>query len=192
MLLTTVARLLGGAKPNSTLLSPKTATATAKGEPRIVRPRVFALVAAFVLQLLPTASAAQATVTCEGDWQRARLTSYESYPEPGSEECIKYNGCKWEGLFAGVNGKRSENWVAQRNIAAVHQKHWNQFRGKMLRLRQGAREIVVQVLDLCSDSDCNGCCTNNLGGDGYLIDIEKYTMSRFGSGSGEVEFQVCG
>ena len=52
-------------------------------------------------------------------------------------------------------------------------------------------EIFVKVLDLCSDSDCNGCCTNNLGGDGYLIDIEKYTMQRFGSGSGEVNFQVC-
>ena len=27
--------------------------------------------------------------------------------------------------------------------------------------------------------------------DGFLIDIEKHTMARFGSGNGTVEFQVC-
>ncbi|SMH36298.1 hypothetical protein [Maritimibacter sp. HL-12] len=192
MLKTILARLLGGARSHPTLIPSPTADASAKRAPRMVRPKVFGFLMAAALHLLPTASTAQATVTCEGEWQRARLTNYESYPDPGSEECTKYNGCKWQGSFAGVNGKKSESWVAQRNIAAVHQKHWNQFRGKMLRLRQGGREIVVQVLDLCSDSDCNGCCTNNLGGDGYLIDIEKYTMSRFGSGSGVVDFQVCG
>ena len=138
------------------------------------------------------ASAAVGKVSFEGEWQSAALTNYESYPDPGSEECTKYNGCKWAGQFYGVQGKKTENWVARRNIAAVHQKHWNRFAGKNLRLRQGGREIVVQVLDLCSDTDCAGCCTNNLGGDGYLIDIEKHTMQRFGSGSGMVEFQVCG
>ncbi|MCK0142843.1 hypothetical protein [Aliiroseovarius sp. F20344] len=134
---------------------------------------------------------AVADVTCKGDWQKAALTNYESYPAPGSVECVEYNGCKWSGQFYGVNGKKSESWVANKNIAAVHQKDWKRLGGKHLRLRQGNREIVVQVLDLCADSDCSGCCTNNLGGDGYLIDIEKFTMERFGSGSGTVNFQVC-
>ena len=194
MFTATVAGPLVGAKPYrlpmpSTTEGPRP---SASGEPSMVRLGVFALLMAIVFLLLPTASAAQSSLTCEGEWRQARLTNYESYPEPGSKECIKYNGCKWEGKFAGVNGKRPESWVAQRNIAAVHQKHWGKFRGKVLRLRQGSREIAVQVLDLCSDADCNGCCTNNLGGDGYLIDIEKHTKARFGSGSGVVEFQVCG
>ena len=142
--------------------------------------------------LLFFAHGAVAKVTCEGEWRSAALTKYESYPDPGSVECVKYNGCKWAGQFYGVQGKKPENWVARTNIAAVHQKDWRRYGGKSLRLRKSGQEIVVQVLDLCSDSDCNGCCTNNLGGDGYLIDIEKYTMQRFGSGSGEVKFQVCG
>ncbi|MGG7644491.1 hypothetical protein ACQ5SP_06730 [Rhodovulum sp. YNF3179] len=144
------------------------------------------------LTLLFFAPAAAADVVCKGEWQSAALTNYESYPDPGSVECVQYNGCKWAGQFYGVRGKKSQDWVARRNIAAVHQKHWRKFGGKSLRLRQGSREIVVEVLDLCSDSDCNGCCSNNLGGDGYLIDIEKHTMQRFGSGSGVVQFQVCG
>ena len=145
------------------------------------------LIFALVFFALP----AMAKMTCKGEWRRAALTNYESYPDPGSVECVKYNGCKWAGQFYGVNGKKSKKWVARNNIAAVHQKHWRRYGGKYLRLRQSSREIVVKVLDLCSDSDCNGCCTNNLGGDGYLIDIEKYTMERFGSGSGVVQFQVC-
>lgn len=152
--------------------------------PSAVKPILF-------LALLSIAPAAVANVTCEGTWRSATLTNYESYPNPRSAECIKYSGCKWAGQFYGVRGKKSENWVAQTNIAAVHERHWRRYGGKYLRLRQGGREIVVHVLDLCSDSDCNGCCTNNLGGDGYLIDIEKFTMQRFGSGSGVVKFQVC-
>ncbi|MDA5095762.1 hypothetical protein O2N63_16855 [Aliiroseovarius sp. KMU-50] len=142
--------------------------------------------------LFLVAPAALADVTCEGKWQKAALTNYESYPDPGSVECVQYNGCKWAGQFYGVSGKKSEGWVARRNIAAVHKKHWRKLGGKHLRLRKGNREIVVEVLDLCADSDCNGCCSKNLGGDGFLIDIEKHTMQRFGSGSGTVSFQVCG
>lgn len=144
-----------------------------------------------LLAVLSLAPAVAGAVTCDGEWRRAALTNYESYPDPGSEECVKYNGCKWAGQFYGVNGKKSESWVASKNIAAVHEKDWRRFGGKSLLLRQGKREIVVQVLDLCSDSDCAGCCTDNLGGDGHLIDIEKFTKQRFGSGSGVVEFQVC-
>ena len=49
------------------------------------------------------------------------------------------------------------------------------------------------VYDECSDSDCSGCCTANANanGIGFLIDIEKYTMQRFGSGEGIVDWQLC-
>jgi hypothetical protein len=35
------------------------------------------------------------------------------------------------------------------------------------------RSILVNALDECADSDCNGCCTRNANG-GILIDLEKH------------------
>ena len=124
-------------------------------------------------------------------WRRANLTNFESYPEPDSEECIRYNGCTWAGQFAFVNGKQTEQWVRDHNIAAVHERDASAYRLKNLRLRQGTRQIDVTVYDMCADSDCSGCCTRNANANGlnFLIDIEKYTMQRFGSGSGIVDWQ---
>jgi hypothetical protein len=125
-----------------------------------------------------------------GTWRLANLTNFTSYPDPNSEECIKYNGCTWAGQFAFVSGTQPESWVMANNIAAVHSKDAGTYKLKTLRLRQGTRQIDVKVYDMCSDTDCNGCCTTNAnaGGIGFLIDIEKYTMQRFGSGSGVVEW----
>lgn len=128
---------------------------------------------------------------CGSAWYRANLTHYESYPAPGSDECVIYNGCLWSGYFYGISGKQPESWVMANNIAAVHLKDWSWLGLKTINLRQGNKRITAKVYDGCADSDCNGCCTANLAGDGYLIDLEKYTMQRFGSGSGIVEFQVC-
>lgn len=128
---------------------------------------------------------------CGSAWYKANLTNYESYPAPGSPECIEFNGCTWAGWFYGLPDQKPESWVMANNIAAVHLKDWNWLGLKTLNLRQGTKRITVKVYDGCSDSDCEGCCTQNLGGDGYLIDLEKYTKNRFGSGSGIVEFQVC-
>jgi hypothetical protein len=125
-----------------------------------------------------------------GTWKQANLTNFTSYPDPGSDECVNYNGCTWAGYFAFVDGKQPESWVMANNIAAVHSKDATQYKLKTLRLRQGTRQIDVKVYDMCSDTDCGGCCTQNAnaGGIGFLIDIEKYTMQRFGSGSGVVEW----
>ena len=133
---------------------------------------------------------------CNGPWYQANLTWYESYPDPDSEECIAYNGCTWAGQFYGLDKKQTEEWVAAHNIAAVHQKDWDWLGLHTINLRQGDNEITATVYDLFSDSDCDGCCTQNLGpvntdGNRYLVDIESYTMERFGSGEGIVEFQVC-
>jgi poly(beta-D-mannuronate) lyase len=130
------------------------------------------------------------TATPGGNWKRANLTNFESYPDPNSEECIRYNGCQWAGQFAFVSGKQTEQWVRDHNIAAVHEKDASVYRLKNLRLRQGTRQIDVTVYDMCSDSDCSGCCTANARENGlnFLIDIEKYTMQRFGSGEGIVDF----
>ena len=122
-------------------------------------------------------------------WRQANLTWYTSWPEPDSEECIEYNGCTWAGYFAGVEGQMTEEWVSQHNIIAVHEKDWNQYKLKTFRLRMNGSTIDAVVYDMCSDSDCDGCCTENAGEIGFLIDIEKYTRERFdGNGDGVVEW----
>jgi len=122
--------------------------------------------------------------------REARLTWFTSYPDPGSEECIAYNGCQWEGLFAGVNGKMTEEWVSANNIAAVHSKDFDTYRNKTLRLNQDEHQIDVVVYDMCSDNDCDGCCTRNAGSTGFLIDVETYTAERFGASGGTVSW-IC-
>jgi hypothetical protein len=123
-------------------------------------------------------------------WRKANLTNFESYPDPDSPECIDFNGCAYEGQFAFVDGTMSEDWVAAHNIIAVHSKDANKYKLKTLRLKQGGNQIDAVVYDECSDSDCDGCCTENAHQNGlnFLIDIEKYTMNRFGSGDGIVSW----
>jgi hypothetical protein len=122
-------------------------------------------------------------------WHQANLTWYTSWPEPDSEECIEYNGCTWAGYFAGINGQMTEEWVSQHNIIAVHEKDFEEYRLKTFRLRMNGSTIDAVVYDMCSDSDCDGCCTENAGEIGFLIDIEKYTRERFdGNGEGVVEW----
>ncbi|MGA9523882.1 MAG: carbohydrate-binding domain-containing protein [Myxococcaceae bacterium] len=121
-------------------------------------------------------------------WRTANLTWFESYPDPGSEECIAYNGCTWAGQFAGLSGKQPESWVRANNIAAIHSKDFAQYKLKTLRVRQGSKQVDVKVYDMCSDSDCNGCCTANSKQTGFLMDLEINTAQRFGSSSGIVEW----
>jgi hypothetical protein len=121
-------------------------------------------------------------------WRQANLTNFESYPDPGSDECVEYNGCTWAGQFAALTGKQPESWVQANNIVAVHSKDFATYELKTLRLRQGTKQIDVKVYDMCADSDCSGCCTANSRETGFLIDVEKYTMQRFGTGSGVVDW----
>lgn len=121
------------------------------------------------------------------EWRTANLTTFTSYPEPGSEECEDFNGCQWAGYFEFVEGQQSEAWVMQHDIAAVHSRDAS-FALKTLRLRQDGNELDVTVYDVCSDSDCDGCCTRNASETGFLIDLESYTAERFGSSDGVVEW----
>ena len=125
----------------------------------------------------------------DAEWHTANLTWFTSYPDPGSPECEDFNGCMWAGYFAFLDQQMSEDWVASHDIAAVHSDHADQYALKTLRIRQDDREIDVTVYDMCSDSDCDGCCTDNMSETGFLIDIESYTMERFGSGWGVVEWR---
>ena len=136
-----------------------------------------------------SAPSSSSEIVADTVWHQANLTWYTSWPEPDSEECIEYNGCTWAGYFAGVEGQMTEEWVSQHNIIAVHEIDWKQYKLKTFRLRMNGSTIDAVVYDMCSDSDCDGCCTENAGEIGFLIDIEKYTRERFdGNGDGVVEW----
>ena len=111
-------------------------------------------------------------------WNKANLTWYISWPDPGSEECVVYNGCEWAGYFAGLPDQQTEEWVSEHNIISIHEKDWGKYKLKTFRLRQNGRTIDATVYDKCADSDCEGCCTQNAGELGFLIDIESYTCER--------------
>jgi hypothetical protein len=121
-------------------------------------------------------------------WRRANMTNFESYPDPGSEECIEYSGCDYVGQFAALDDTQSLDWVSEHNIAAVRFDHFGEYELKTLRLRSGDKTIDVVVYDECADTDCDGCCTENSSETGFLIDLEIHTADRFGLHDGIVEF----
>jgi hypothetical protein len=121
------------------------------------------------------------------EWHQANLTTFESYPT-SQEECVEFNGCSYAGQFAALAGTKTEDWVMSNNIAAVHGEHYGAYKLKTLRLRGNGESMDVTVYDLCSDSDCDGCCTRNMSETGFLIDLERYTAERFGRSWGVVEW----
>ena len=136
--------------------------------------------------ILESSSSATASDTV---WNKANLTWYTSWPEPGSEECEDYNGCTWAGWFAGLDEQQTEEWVSEHNIIAIHEKDFDTYKLKTFRLRKNGHTIDAVVYDKCADSDCDSCCTKNAGKIGFLIDIESYTRARFNNyGSGTVEW----
>jgi hypothetical protein len=124
-------------------------------------------------------------------WKTANKTNYTSYPDPGSEECIKYNGCTWAGQFAACDDTKTEQWVKTHNIVAAFP-DFGTLKLHDLCLRKGDKTIVVTVLDTCGDSDCGGCCTENKGSESQLIDIESYTDARWGVPDGKIEWADLG
>ena len=135
-------------------------------------------------EALESSSSITAAAPADTVWNKAYLTWYISWPDPGSEECVKYNGCEWAGYFAGLEGQQTEQWVSEHNIISIHEKDWDKYNGKTFRLRQNGHTIDAVVYDKCADSDCDGCCTQNAGQLGFLIDVESYTCEKF-SGSKE-------
>ncbi|PSC70684.1 hypothetical protein C2E20_5787 [Micractinium conductrix] len=104
-----------------------------------------------------------------------------------------YSGCKWEGMFAGLNGKQSLSWVKSNNIVAFYEapnsrnrKVWGEkWAGKTLRIRNpdSGKTMEVTIYDTCDDADCDGCCTRNANQHGgQLVDLEHHTARRFWGG----------
>ncbi|CAN0484204.1 unnamed protein product, partial [Phaeothamnion confervicola] len=59
----------------------------------------------------------------------AAFTYYESYPEccwnPAADqtECTQFNGCKWAGQFAAIDGTMSLDWVKSHDIVSFFDKN---------------------------------------------------------------------
>ena len=141
----------------------------------------------------PVDAATSMTAACDRPglaWKSAKKTNYESYPAPGSDECVKFNGCAYLGQFQACENTMPESWVKSHNIAAVFP-----LQGLALHnlcVRSGGKTLVVTAIDTCGDSDCGGCCTKNRGAADRLIDLEKYTNQRFGVADGDIEWADLG
>ena len=121
-------------------------------------------------------------------YEKATLTEFESYPT-SEEECVEFSGCEYAGYFAAFPGEqKSEDWVRENPIAAVHADDFDDYVWKTLRIKYGEKELDVVVYDLCSDEDCDGCCTRNRDKSGFLIDLESHTSQRFGVDADIIEW----
>ena len=123
-------------------------------------------------------------------WHRGRKTTYTSYPEPGSEECVDYSGCDYQGLFAACTRTMPETWVAAHDLVALFP--LGELALHDLCLRSGDRSMRVTVVDTCADTDCDGCCSENRGDADALVDIESYTNARWGLDDGPLEWADLG
>ena len=124
-------------------------------------------------------------------WKTGAKTNFTSYPAPGSEECIVFSGCMYEGMFQTCSGVKSEDWVSRHNIIAFFPLGTMGLHDLCLKSSTG-KTIVVTVFDTCGDSDCNGCCTQNKGNADALIDIESYTDKRWGVPDGRIQWADLG
>ena len=118
-------------------------------------------------------------------------SAFNSYPTTEREK-VDFNGEKWQGQFAGVDGKKSIQWVKDHAIVAVHSRDFDKFKGKDLILKDPAsgKTISATVLDMCSDDDCSGCCSENAKkyGCDFLIDVEHYTLQKWMPGTDSENF----
>ena len=124
-------------------------------------------------------------------WKTANKTEFTSYPAAGSEECIKYSGCLYEGMFTGCGPTMPLSWVQSHDIVSVFP-DFATLKHHDLCLKSGAKTMVVLAIDMCADSDCSGCCTQNKGSASELIDIESYTAARFGVPDGPIQWADLG
>jgi len=79
-----------------------------------------------------------------------------------------------------TDGLVSQNFVNNVNIVAVHSIHWEQYKYLPLDITYNGVTGRFIVLDLCSDSDCDGCCTANMNmaGNGFLTDVDSSAARR--------------
>jgi hypothetical protein len=77
-------------------------------------------------------------------------------------------------------GKVSRNFVNNVNIVAVHSQLWSTYGSTQVDITYNGRTGRFVVLDMCADSDCNGCCTANMNwsNNGFLLDVDSSAAQR--------------
>lgn len=123
-------------------------------------------------------------------WRSGNKTTYESYPDPGSDECVLYNGCAYVGQFAACANTMPKAWVMEHDLAAVFP--LGELALHRICVRAAGHVRVVTVVDTCADSDCDGCCSENRGSADALVDLESFTDARFGVEDGPIEWADLG
>jgi len=127
----------------------------------------------------------------------ATLTYYVSYapcceenanydPNADTTECDLYSACDYPGLFAALDGKQSYEWVESHNLVAFFDKadatnslfNTNYARKNITLVKDDTIIFSAWIVDLCGDTDCNGCCTTNAGANDYVVDLEYHTALR--------------
>ena len=115
-------------------------------------------------------------------------TLYASWPQPGSQECVVYEGCRWAGQFSAISADGSKGkcapgakkmtggmntpvecrftpkTVANMRMASTTVKDFKRLRGRSLEVMIEGRPNVtttVTIRDNCNDNDCR---EDNCGG----------------------------
>ncbi len=126
---------------------------------------------------------------CGQQWQTGTLTVYNN------SDHIDDNGQLPD--YRQVTPKFRKNVP----IAAVHEKFWQSYQYHYLQIQWKGKIINMQIWDLCSDKDCNNCCTRNashFSQPGFLIDVELLTAKRLLSNKlteknarVKVQYRIC-
>ena len=141
----------------------------------------------------------------------ASFTTYTSYAaccpsnpnynsSADSTECDDYSACDYSGDFAAI-GHKSYEYVQSHNLVAFFDASdangydfEDKYGGKRITLRKGNVSLTAIIADTCSDSDCDGCCTQNAKPFGYLLDMEYWTViNNFGTmdaADGQIAFYI--
>ena len=69
----------------------------------------------------------------------------------------------------------TQNFVNNVNIVAVHSQDWAKYKYIPVDITYLGKTGRFVVMDYCSDSDCDGCCTKNMNmnNNGFLTDVDS-------------------
>jgi len=124
---------------------------------------------------------------CPSGWLAANGTIYSSWPMAGSQECVKYEGCRWAGQFSAIEAESGGKCatgaekmsggmntpkecrftpatVKNMRVASTTLRDFARLKGKKLEVFIEGRPQVktsVVIRDNCNDKDCKD---DNCGG----------------------------
>jgi hypothetical protein len=64
------------------------------------------------------------------------------------------------------------------NVAAVHSDDWNAYKYRTVEINFKNKIAEFQIWDYCSDKDCDGCCSENRGSNGFLLDLDSSAVKK--------------